>query len=194
MREAKRPNASPAAARDAAFRAVYAMRVGNAPIEDALSEETLGETFAPELRAYVGRLVSAAQVGGDSEGRLVPHLAGQWEIDRLALTDRILLAMASHELWSEPQIPPKVTISEYVKLADLYGTADSRRFLNGVLGSLVLASPKAQWTPPAEMDPVPVADRTETEAGTPEVPEPEEENREGSEERSTSRWILKSDG
>jgi N utilization substance protein B len=56
-----------------------------------------------------------------------------WEVDRLPLTDRIILEMAIAELISFPNIPVKVTINEYIELAKLYGTPNSRQFINGIL-------------------------------------------------------------
>lgn len=162
-------------------------------MEEALSQETLGETFTPELQGYVARLVNGSRPSGEAENRLVSHLTGQWELERLALTDRVLLALASHELWDEPTIPPKVTISEYVKLAHLYGTAESRRFLNGVLGSLLKVSPKADWSPAASKVPLPEAGQSVSVQTDEHVPAEEDEVEE-SEDRPKSRWVLKSDG
>jgi len=71
---------------------------------------------------------------------LKPHhrelIAGNtrnWEVDRLPLTDRIILEMAIAELLSFPNIPVKVTINEYIELAKIYSTPKSRNFINGIL-------------------------------------------------------------
>ncbi|QOI96960.1 MAG: transcription antitermination factor NusB [Flammeovirgaceae bacterium] len=56
-----------------------------------------------------------------------------WEVDRLPLTDRIILEMALAELTGFPSIPVKVTINEYIELAKNYSTPKSRQFVNGIL-------------------------------------------------------------
>ena len=54
-------------------------------------------------------------------------------MDRLPLTDRIILEMAIAELITFSHIPVKVSINEYIELAKLYSTPKSRQFINGIL-------------------------------------------------------------
>ncbi len=60
-----------------------------------------------------------------------------WDIDRLAVLDMILLKMALAELVGFPTIPTKVTLNEYVELAKLYSTDKSKDFVNGILDRLM---------------------------------------------------------
>lgn len=64
---------------------------------------------------------------------LISSNTRNWEVDRLPLTDRIILEMAIAELLSFPNIPVKVTINEYIELAKIYSTPKSRNFINGIL-------------------------------------------------------------
>lgn len=64
---------------------------------------------------------------------LISSNTRNWEVDRLPLTDRIILEMAIAELLSFPNIPVKVTINEYIELAKTYSTPKSRNFINGIL-------------------------------------------------------------
>ncbi len=64
---------------------------------------------------------------------LISNNTRNWEVDRLPLTDRIILEMAIAELLSFPNIPVKVTINEYIELAKTYSTPKSRTFINGIL-------------------------------------------------------------
>lgn len=59
-----------------------------------------------------------------------------WESDRLALTDFILLKMAITEMIKFPSIPVKVSINEYIELAKNYSTPKSGQFINGVLDEI----------------------------------------------------------
>ncbi len=64
---------------------------------------------------------------------LIANNTRNWEVDRLPLTDRIILEMAIAELILFPNIPVKVSINEYIELAKNYSTPKSRQFINGIL-------------------------------------------------------------
>jgi N utilization substance protein B len=64
---------------------------------------------------------------------LIAKNTKNWEVDRLPLTDRIIIEMAIAELISFPNIPVKVTINEYIELTKEYSTPNSRQFINGIL-------------------------------------------------------------
>ena len=63
---------------------------------------------------------------------LIPKLKN-WEIDRIASTDHILLKMALVEMLNYPSIPVKVTINEIIEIAKEYSTPKSGQFVNGIL-------------------------------------------------------------
>ncbi len=64
---------------------------------------------------------------------MIANNTKNWEVDRLPLTDRVILEMAIAELTDFPNIPVKVTINEYIELAKQYSTPKSRQFINGIL-------------------------------------------------------------
>ena len=68
--------------------------------------------------------------------KLVPYLQN-WELDRVATVDRILIKMALAEFLKFPSIPTKVTLNEYVDIAKVYSTNRSKEFLNGILDALL---------------------------------------------------------
>jgi len=67
---------------------------------------------------------------------LVENNISNWDYDRLALMDKILIFMAMAEFCEFHFIPVKVTINEYVEIAKIFSTPDSRRFVNGMLDKL----------------------------------------------------------
>lgn len=73
--------------------------------------------------------------GAESE-ELIIKAAENWELDRIALMDRILLKMAIAEAQSFESIPLKVTMNEYIELSKYYSTLKSSSFINGVLDPL----------------------------------------------------------
>lgn len=67
--------------------------------------------------------------------RLAERSTG-WALDRQAAVDRNIMRLAAYEILYNPDIPPGASINEAVELAKKYSTAESGRFVNGVLGSL----------------------------------------------------------
>ncbi len=85
--------------------------------------------FGKELTRYLGQ--------NDEQllKIIVPELKN-WESDRLATVDMILLKMGIAEFLNCPTIPTKVTINEYVELAKAYSTDKSKEFVNGLLDKI----------------------------------------------------------
>lgn len=69
--------------------------------------------------------------------KLIEPKLKNWETDRLAIVDVILIRMAVSEFLYFPSIPVKVTINEYLDIAKEYSTPKSKDFINGVLDSLM---------------------------------------------------------
>ena len=60
-----------------------------------------------------------------------------WDMERLATIDMIILNMSLNEMIKFPSIPTKATINEYVEIAKNYSTDKSKEFVNGILDSLM---------------------------------------------------------
>lgn len=76
-------------------------------------------------------------------------LAKNWDFGRIAKIDLAILRLAAYELLYRKDIPPVVTINEAIDLSKEYSTAESRRFVNGILdklkGGLDRPSRTASW-------------------------------------------------
>jgi N utilization substance protein B len=68
----------------------------------------------------------------------IKNKVSNWEMDRIALIDRILLRIGISELYFFPDIPPKVTINEIIEIAKDYSTSNSNKFINGILDAVLL--------------------------------------------------------
>lgn len=64
---------------------------------------------------------------------LIAEKTKNWDVDRIAATDKIILEMAIAEMINFPSIPVKVTINEYIEVAKRYSTPKSKVFINGIL-------------------------------------------------------------
>ncbi|WP_017731302.1 transcription antitermination factor NusB [Nafulsella turpanensis] len=67
---------------------------------------------------------------------MISQKSKNWDVERLALLDRVILIMALCEMINFSSIPVKVTINEYIELAKKYSTPKSKFFINGVLDVL----------------------------------------------------------
>ena len=84
-------------------------------------------------REFMKRLFQEAIDLDEKHKDLISQNTKNWEVDRLPLTDRVILEMAIAELIGFPNIPVKVSINEYIELAKHYSTPKSRQFINGIL-------------------------------------------------------------
>jgi len=69
--------------------------------------------------------------------QLIEPTLKNWDADRVAIIDMILLKMALTELMNFPTIPSKVTLNEFVEISKLYSTEKSKDFINGILDRLM---------------------------------------------------------
>ncbi len=67
---------------------------------------------------------------------LIAEKTKNWDIDRLAFTDKVIISMALAEMIHFPSIPVKVTINEYIDISKTYSTPKSKQFVNGLLDVL----------------------------------------------------------
>lgn len=72
----------------------------------------------------------------DKYEKLVAESVQNWDVERVALTDKILLKMALCEMHLFRGIPVKVTINEYIEISKVYSTPKSKQFVNGILDKL----------------------------------------------------------
>ena len=82
---------------------------------------------------FIDRLFNSAVDLDPQYKELIAKNTRNWEVDRLPLTDRVILEMAISEMINFPNIPVKVTINEYIELSKDYSTPKSRQFINGIL-------------------------------------------------------------
>lgn len=74
----------------------------------------------------------------DEHERAIAERSSNWESDRIALSDMILMKMALTEVRIFDQIPVKVTMNEYIEIAKAYSTPKSKNFINGVLDKIFI--------------------------------------------------------
>ena len=129
------PAGTRAAARRRALDILYEADVLGRPIAGVLAHH-LHEPQTRRPDPYTQELVGGVE-------RLLPDLDARigaasehWTVDRMPLVDRNLLRLATFELVERPEVPTAVVLDQAIELAKLLSTADSGRFVNGVLGQI----------------------------------------------------------
>jgi N utilization substance protein B len=69
-------------------------------------------------------------------GKLVESYTENWDVERIAFMDLLILIMAITEAVAFPSIPTRVTINEYIEIAKLYSTEKSSLFINGLIDKI----------------------------------------------------------
>ena len=87
-------------------------------------------------KEFAFRLLHATIVHYDECRKLIEHYIDNWDIERVANIDNLILHMAINELIEFPSIPVKVTFDEYLELAKYYSTPKSSIFINGLLDKI----------------------------------------------------------
>lgn len=85
---------------------------------------------------YVQELFKLTAQENDYLESLLKGKLQNWDIERVAMTDKVLLKMALAELIYFPSIPTKVTINEFIEISKKFSTPKSKKFVNGVLDGL----------------------------------------------------------
>ena len=86
---------------------------------------------------FISELLKTSIRYSEEYQQLIAEKTKNWEADRIALMDTILMRMAISELINFPSIPVKVTINEYIELSKTFSTLKSNTFINGILDKIL---------------------------------------------------------
>lgn len=125
--------------REMALQTLFQLDFNTADQGEAL-EAVLGENnnLAEKTREYTEYLVAGTKEHLTEIDSIIADVSNEWKIDRMAGIDRNIARMAIYEMnFGTEELPPNVVINEAVELAKVFGTEESSRFVNGILGALV---------------------------------------------------------
>ena len=90
-----------------------------------------------EDRQFILDLFRKTIMNSDESDKLIDARTRNWELERIALTDILLIKMALTEFINFSQIPVKVTMNEYIEISKQFSSQKSKLFINGILDKLV---------------------------------------------------------
>ena len=107
--------------------------------ENGADQPLLPEFKDDEDQDFARRLFRRSILNAEYYRHLISENTRNWDLDRVALMDIIIMQIALAEILSFPNIPISVTFNEYVEIAKLYSTPKSGSFINGTLDGIVKA-------------------------------------------------------
>ncbi len=118
----------------------YEFRVGSddktVDIEEILGRNLARYESAIDDKKFVEELVNGVIKGQDDLDSKIGPIAPEWPVDQIARIDRNVIRIGLYELLHRSdKVPPKVAINEAVELAKAFGSDNSSKFVNGVLGT-----------------------------------------------------------
>ena len=105
--------------------------------ENGAEQELMPEYKDDEDKEFARKLLRTAITGAEAYRKLMENNAKNWDMERFAFMDILIMQVALAEIFAFPSIPVSVTLNEYVEIAKMYSTPKSGGFINGMLDSIV---------------------------------------------------------
>ena len=105
--------------------------------KNGANQELLPEFKDEEDQEFARRLFRRAILNCDYYRHLISENTRNWDLDRVAFMDVVIMQCALAEILSFPNIPVSVSLNEYVDIAKVYSTVKSGSFVNGTLDGIV---------------------------------------------------------
>ena len=128
-------------ARELALQILYGMEISKGELPRVISDFWEEHPYPEEIQDFATELATGTYENLSSIDNLLKKHTDNWDISRLAAVDRNILRFATYELLFLDDIPPKVTINEAIEIAKKYSTADSGKFVNGILDRMKNENP-----------------------------------------------------
>lgn len=121
----------------AALQSLYASDVRGNFAESSLEWLAEDEQLPERAMSFAQELVEGVLAISPALDQVIQQFAPAWPVAQLAPVDRNILRIALLELLHNPDTPDKTAINEAVELAKVFGSDNSSKFVNGVLGSVI---------------------------------------------------------
>ena len=119
--------------REAALQALYLSDLCRQPLEDFPEKAWSEEPLTSKTRVFANHLASGVLSSLEEIDPLLKKYAENWELSRMAAIDRCILRLATFEILKDTDTPLNVIINEALEIAKKYSTAESSKFVNGIL-------------------------------------------------------------
>lgn len=119
-----------------AMQAIYEWNFRQDTDLDELIKRSISEFSNDVDGDYIKDVISGVIDNSKKLDKEIEECAPEWPIEQISCIDKSILEIAIFELVHSTEVPPKVAINEAVELAKQFGSTNSSKFINGVLGSV----------------------------------------------------------
>jgi len=155
--------------REVALQVLYQVEQNPGLVQPEIDRFLQRRLQEPRLCDFARALVNGVKTNQEKIDALITEVAENWRLDRMAAIDRNILRLGAFEMLFDAGVPAKVAINEALELAKRYSTAQSSRFVNGILDRLLTTEaarkaaeaepkPAEAEVKPAEAEPKPTPD------------------------------------
>ncbi len=109
---------------------------GEGSVRDWARDALRSRDVSDRYKGYIDELLQAAEQRLEACDAVIEANMPNWRLDRLSAIDRNILRIATLEMLSIRDVPPRVAIHEAIRLAEKYGSDESPAFVNGVLDAV----------------------------------------------------------
>lgn len=124
-------------ARELGLKVLFARDLGKVEPYTMLEQLAEEENSGDNAKNFSKCLIEGVILNQEQLDRTIKEYAIEWDLDRMAAVDRNIMRLALYEMFYSPDVPMAVAVNEAVELAKLYGSEDSARFINGILGKVI---------------------------------------------------------
>lgn len=125
-------------AREIALQALYAAEISGDSLDTVIRNVFTYHDESAEVKEFARSMIEKCYQYRDELDEYIRRRTKNWDFNRIAIIDRLVMRMAICEFLYFFDIPPKVSIDEAIELTKLYSTDQSGRFVNGILDAVLL--------------------------------------------------------
>jgi len=130
----KSPKNSRREARENVLQILYAYEFTHDPVAKII--EDVCDDFTESTMEFIKKLIVRVIEHEKEADTLIQSRTQNWDFDRIAMIDRLLLRIGISEFLFFEDIPPKVSINEVIEISKRYSTEKSSKFINGILDTI----------------------------------------------------------
>ena len=126
------------AAREAALQTLFQIDIGKISIDKAVAFVVEENKLKKKQEEFIRLSVQGVMENLDRIDNIINEVSIDWDLGRMADVDRSIIRLALYEICFSEEVPPNVAVNEAIELGKTFSTAESGKFINGILGKVLV--------------------------------------------------------
>jgi len=135
------------AAREAALQTLFQIDIGKISIDKAVAFVVEENKLKKKQEEFIRLSVQGVMENLDRIDNIINEVSIDWDLGRMADVDRSIIRLALYEICFSEEVPPNVAVNEAIELGKTFSTAESGKFINGILGKVLVHLAKYREAP-----------------------------------------------